>query len=125
MRDVYDAGAFIAAERGDYAMWRRFAGAVAAGGELVTSTAVVAQVWRANARQARLARVIAAVAQESLTAQAARAISALLARSGTSDIVDAALMLTARDGDRILTSDPDDLAHLARTLRRDVDIIPV
>ncbi|MCL2092192.1 MAG: hypothetical protein FWH11_13495 [Micrococcales bacterium] len=122
---VYDAGAFIAAERGDRAMWTRTKAALAAKQQPVTSTAVVAQVWRGNPRQANLARLVAAVDAVPLTDPAALAAGTLLAQSGTSDVVDAALVLTAADGDMIYTSDPGDIVHLATTLGLHVDVVPV
>ncbi len=36
----------------------------------------------------------------------------MLARTDASDVIDAALVLLAQDGDEILTSDPDDLGTL-------------
>ena len=47
------------------------------------------------------------------TSGAPRDAGVLLGRAGTSDPVDASLVLLAEGGDRILTSDPDDLRHLA------------
>ena len=41
------------------------------------------------------------------------------------DVVDAAVVLLANDGDWILTSDPDDLELLALAAKLRVDIIPV
>jgi len=122
---VFDAGAFIAAERGDRAAWTRVRAARAWGQGPVTSTAVVAQVWRGDARQANLARMVNAVDAAPLTEPVALAIGRLLAQAGTGDVVDAALVLTAADGDVIYTSDPSDIAHLAATLGLHVDIVPV
>ena len=122
---VFDAGAFIAAERGDRALWTRVRAARAWDQGPVTSTAVVAQVWRGDARQASLARMVKAVDTVPLTEPVALAIGRLLAQAGTSDVVDAALVLTAADGDVIYTSDPGDIAHLAATLGLHVDIVPV
>ncbi len=52
-----------------------------------------------------------------------RAEGALLARAHRRDVVDAALVLLARDGDHIVTSDPGDLAPLARASGRHVEIV--
>jgi hypothetical protein len=49
----------------------------------------------------------------------------LLARSRTVDVVDAALVFLSRAGDRIYTSDPDDVLALARAAERDVEVIVV
>jgi hypothetical protein len=72
-----------------------------------------------------LSRLVASVDSKPLTEPSALHTGTLLARSDTCDVIDAALMLTATDGDFIYTSDPDDLAHLAQTLRLHVEIIPV
>jgi hypothetical protein len=42
-----------------------------------------------------------------------RAAGVLLAKAGTSDAVDATVVLLSAPGDRILTSDPGDLTRLA------------
>ncbi|MCL2464256.1 MAG: hypothetical protein FWF28_04210 [Micrococcales bacterium] len=122
---VYDAGAFIAVDRGERAMWTRIKAALSAEEQPVTSTAVVAQVWRGDACSERLARLVGTVHAVPLTEPVARAVGTLLARSGTSDVVNAALILTATDGDMIYTSDPEDLAHLAATRNLHVEIVPV
>jgi len=44
-----------------------------------------------------------------------RRIGVLLAASGEADIVEAAVVLLANDGDEIFTSDPNDLRGLAIT----------
>jgi hypothetical protein len=41
------------------------------------------------------------------------------------DVVDAAVVLLAQDGDFILTSDPHDLEPLASAAALHVDIVPV
>lgn len=53
-----------------------------------------------------------------------RRVGVLLARARTKDVIDAAVALLARDGDRIVTSDPDDLERLVDVLGRDVEVIP-
>lgn len=47
----------------------------------------------------------------------------LLARTATSDAIDAALAVLARHGDRVVTSDPDDLALLVGATGQRVDVI--
>ena len=54
-----------------------------------------------------------------------RAIGELLAVSGTEDVVDASVVLVSRAGDRIYTSDVDDLLALASAAERDVQILHV
>ena len=125
MTAVYDAGAFIAAERGDRAMWVRHKAALLARQPPVTSAAVIGQVWRGQPRQARLAAFAASVQPVSLTEPVARAAGVLLARAGTADVIDAAVLLAAADGDVVYTSDHDDLARLASAANRRVEIVPV
>jgi len=42
-----------------------------------------------------------------------------------SDVIDAAVVLLASDGDRVLTSDPDDLEPLAASAGIHVDLMRV
>jgi hypothetical protein len=55
----------------------------------------------------------------------ARRAGMLLAASGQSDAIDASVVCVARDGDDILTSDPNDLHALALTADVHVELIPV
>ncbi|MGH3696237.1 MAG: hypothetical protein ACRDRX_19955 [Pseudonocardiaceae bacterium] len=47
----------------------------------------------------------------------------LIGEASTWDPIDATLVLVARSGDRILTSDPQDIQHLASVAGRSVAII--
>ena len=49
----------------------------------------------------------------------------LLGVTRTHDVIDAAVVLLASDGDRIATSDPDDLELLALAAGLEVEIVPV
>ena len=49
----------------------------------------------------------------------------LLAQTKTSDVVDAAVALLAKDGDEILTSDVRDLRPLVKATGAHVDLIQV
>ncbi len=76
---------------------------------------VIAQVWRdRQGRQAVLAQLLRAVDVRAVSPQDGRQAGVLLGLTGTSDPVDATVVLLASAGDRILTSDPGDLAPLAR-----------
>lgn len=56
---ILDAGAFVALERNDRAMWRRLKAAKLAGTPPRTHGGVIAQVWRGGAGpQAPLARAV-------------------------------------------------------------------
>lgn len=125
MRLVLDAGAFVAIDRNDRAMWRRLKAALLAGESPTSHGGVIGQVWRGRGpRRARLAAALAAVEVRGLDAALGRAAGELLARARRSDVIDAALVLLAEDGDHIVTSDPDDLALLAGASGRHVEIVP-
>lgn len=123
MRMLLDSGALIALERNRRPMWERLALARRAGTPLVTHGGVLGQVWRGQTRQARLAQALRAVDVRPLDAALGQAAGRLLAGSGLSDVIDAALVALSRPGDRIYTSDPDDLLTLAAG--RDVEIVAV
>jgi hypothetical protein len=48
----------------------------------------------------------------------------LLAKAGTSDPIDATVVLIAASGDQILTGDPKDISRLATKSGRRVSVIP-
>jgi xanthine/CO dehydrogenase XdhC/CoxF family maturation factor len=122
---VFDAGGLIALDRGKREVGTLLAVAADTGVEAVTSAACVAQAWRDPARQARLARALAGFLERSLDPSAARDCGLLLARSHTSDIADAAITLLVENGDTVVTSDPDDLAHLLNTVGTPARVLSV
>ena len=84
------------------------------GAPLRSNAMVIAQVWRdRQGRQAVLAQLLRAVDVRAVSPQDGRQAGVLLGLTGTSDPVDATVVLLANAGDRILTSDPGDLAPLA------------
>ena len=110
---VLDAGAFLAVERDDRAVMARLRAAHRHGLDLRTSAIVLGQVWRSGeGRQARLARFLRAVDVRSVDERMGRLAGVLLARAGTSDPIDATVVLVAESGDRILTSDRADIDRL-------------
>lgn len=109
---VLDAGALIAIERGDRGVADLLDTAAELGVDAVTSSACVAQVWRHPARQARLTKALPGFLEHPLDEEHARRCGLLLSRSATDDVVDAAVVTLARDGDTILTSDPTHIRHL-------------
>jgi predicted nucleic acid-binding protein len=122
---VLDAGAFIAVDRDDRSMIARLRVAQLRGYELRTSAIVIAQVWRnRGGMQARIARLLRAVNVRPVDEQMGRDAGELLAKSGTDDPIDATVVLVARSGDRILTSDPDDIGRLASSSGRRVAVVP-
>ena len=113
---TYDTGALLAAAGGDRSMWRIHDDGLEEAVTPVVPAVVLAQAWRGG-QQRRLSRLLASCVVESLGETAARQIGRLLGRTGTSDVVDAAVVLSAvaRD-DEVVTTDPEDLSVLAETL---------
>ena len=123
---VLDSGALIALEKNDRAMWRRLKTALLAKRVPVTHGGVVGQAWRGGGpRQALLAQALSGIDVRSLDENLGRASGSLLARNDGVDVIDAALVLLADDGDDIVTSDPEDLESLATQLGRHVELLRV
>jgi len=121
---VLDSGALLALERNDRPMWRRMKAAYLAGQVPVSHGGVVGQAWRGRGpRQALLARALAAIDVRALDEVLGRQAGELLAAARQDDVVDAALVLLAADGDHIVTSDVDDLKRLALASGRHVELI--
>lgn len=115
---VLDAGAFIAAERRDERMVALVAELRSAKVPLVTSAGVVGQVFRGGTgRQVPVSFLLRQTTVIDLTYSAARVLGRMLGATKTSDVVDAHVVLLARERDwTVLTSDPDDLRRLDPTL---------
>jgi hypothetical protein len=122
---VLDAGALLAADRRDRRVGALLRVAQQERITVRTSPAAVAQVWRNGARQAQLARVLAGVAAPPLDLDTGKRLGALLGADHSCDVVDAHIASLARAGDRVLTSDPDDLRRLLDTLRVEAVVVPV
>jgi hypothetical protein len=126
MRLILDSGALIALDRHDRAMWRRLKLALVAEEVPLSHGGIVGQAWRGRGpRQALLAKALDGMEIRPLDGTLGRAAGELLASAGRSDVVDAALVLLADDGDQIVTSDPHDIEPLALAARRHVDLIRV
>jgi hypothetical protein len=112
---ILDAGALIGADRDDRGVVAELRRAQQEGLELRTNPMVVAQVWRdRRGRQVSLARLLQAVKVLPVQDEDGREAGVLLGQAGTSDPIDATVVLLADPGDRILTSDPGDLTALAK-----------
>ncbi len=117
---VLDSGALIGFERSDRRTVGHISRAMGLGEVIAVPTPVVAQVWRDGRTQARLARLLASdacntIPLDDLTARTAGEICRI---SGTTDVVDATVVAVARGYDApVLTSDSDDLRRLDPTLQ--------
>ena len=109
---ILDAGFLISIDRSERAAHTFLSAASRSGTPMHTTHPIVAQVWRQGARQSRLAAFLETILVHPL--DDGRAVGRLLAQAGSSDVVDAHLMVTAvRLGHDVLTGDPDDLTALA------------
>jgi hypothetical protein len=114
MKLVLKAGALIAIDPKDTRLGPVLDAAAREDVAIVTSGAVVAQVWRTWPRQANLARTLAGVGIYPLEAAAGRNVGELPVRNGTGDVVDGDVALLTEQGHTIATSD---VAHSAALLR--------
>ena len=110
-----DAGALIALERPHRRYTALLEGLLSSAVVIVVPAAALAQVWRNSPRQHRLARLLSddRVVVTAMDLAQALSVGSLLARSGTNDVVDAAVAVTARERSHVvITTDPDDLIRL-------------
>jgi hypothetical protein len=113
---ILDAGFLISVDRGERAAQVFLTAALLHETPLTTTHPVIAQVWRNGSRQARLARFLRSVVV--VPFDDGPDVGNLLARSGTSDVVDAHLVVVAvRRSEPILTGDMHDLESLAAACR--------
>ena len=121
---VLDAGAFVAVDRGDRAMVARLRAAERSGLELRSNGAVVAEVWRdPSARQASLSRLLRSVDVRPVDRATGKA-GVLLGRAGRGGAVDATVVSIANTGDRVVTSDPQDIRALVVASGRAILVVP-
>jgi PIN domain len=112
---VLDAGALIAFERGNDRMRALVREALTTGARLVVPAGALGQVWRNGARQAPLRALLngPTTTVPALDQPLAEAAGTLCGRAGTSDVIDASVVLIARrERAVIVTSDVDDLRRL-------------
>jgi predicted nucleic acid-binding protein len=115
---TYDTEVLIAAERNDRAVWAIHRRLLEQGISPSVPTTVLAQAWRGGP-QALLSRFLTGCEVVSFTEDQARACGRVLAKNTSSDIVDASVVIVARErGDVVMTSDPDALSSLSSSLGR-------
>ncbi|MDB5212841.1 MAG: twitching motility protein PilT [Myxococcaceae bacterium] len=108
---MLDAGAFIGVERRSAFATKLLGRLVRANIPLVTSGAVVAQIWRGGTgRQAPVAMLLSQVEVMALGGAAARLVGMMLGACGGKDPADGHVVLLARErGWPVLTADEADL----------------
>lgn len=114
-RVVIDSNVLIAIDRGDRDAWYRLKRLVERAGVPVVPTVVLAQSWRGE-RSARMAQALAMCRVRPLDETTARRAGVLCGRAGTSDIIDAAVVVTASREHAVVWSNDPDLARLAEHL---------
>ena len=110
-----DAGGLIALDRNDRRVVVLLARARETGARVTVPATALAQAIRRPDQQARLARLVRQPTTDviDLGRVDATNVGRLLAASGTSDIVDAHVVICARRaGQQVVTSDPGDLRLL-------------
>jgi hypothetical protein len=120
---IADAGFWIGLDHGDRRAWARLEVLRREGLALLTSAAVVAEVWRGGPRQSRLAVALRSADVAPLTDPEAREVGVLLGRHGGDDVADGHLALLAgRHPSRaVATGDRRDLEALGVAAERIVE----
>ncbi len=116
---VLDAGALIAFERANPKMRALCREALRTGSRLVIPAGVLGQVWRDDLRQVPLRALLKSetTVVPALDQVLAQAAGVLCGRTGTTDVIDATVALTARlENAVVVTSDLDDIQRLDPTL---------
>jgi hypothetical protein len=127
---VLDAGALIALDRNDRAAWAMLRVAADDASTVLVPAGVIAQAWRDGRRQALLSRALSHCDEIPLDGVVARAAGLLCGRSGTADVIDASVALTAagvarQESVAIATSDHDDICRLLSALDVTARIVQV
>jgi len=118
MNIVLDSGAIIAFERGDKAFTAIVQASRRDRVAIAVPSAVLAETWRGASTHPRTSLLIKSVDDfPSLDFERARRIGGILARSETAAVVDGSVVeaALARLPSMIVTSDPDDIAHLLQS----------
>ena len=125
MTRIYDAGVLVAADRNDRTVWADHRAQLEMGLLPVVTAPVVAQASRSPG-QASLHRFMRGCHTVPFAADEGVAVGALLARAGTSDVVDAHVVVTAaRQHGTIVTGDADDMGVLIAAVEQPVMVVPL
>jgi predicted nucleic acid-binding protein len=123
MEYVYDSGALIGVDSRESDQLVSHKKRLAQGDRIIVPAPVAAQVVRDPQRQARLMLTLRGCEIIPFEEDDVSPVGKLLARSGTSDVVDGFVALTAvKEGAAVVTSDLDDIGHLLGTLGADLPV---
>jgi len=113
---VYDTGALLAAESNNRRMWTIHDEAMAVRHRPVIPAPVLAQAWRGGP-QHRLSRLLRSCIVEPMDETTARLAGRTCATAGSSDVVDATVIVTAVEyGAEVVTSDRKDMEALSQAV---------
>ena len=116
---TYDAGLLVAAAGGNRLAWALHDELLAARHLPRVPTVVVAQAWRPGRGQAALARLLKGCTEDPLDPGAARDVGRFATTTKHADVADLVVAEGAvRRGDRVVTSDPDDMVRCGVPPRR-------
>jgi hypothetical protein len=122
---VYDAAVLVAADRNERRSWAEHKARLELGVVPLVPATVVAQVSR-SLQQVQLRRFLTGCAIVSFGESEAHEVGRLLGRTGTANVVDAAVVTVAlRNNAVILTSDKDDIERLVRASGREIAVVVV
>ena len=122
---VYDTGALLAAERGNPDFLALHDEVTRARIRPVVPVVVLAQAWRGGP-QHQISRVLKGCDILPDDQRAGRAAGVACAASGTADVVDAIVIVTAVQSQApVVTSDPGDLARIADAIGVKIQLFPV
>lgn len=124
---ILDAGALRSAEtkpNGD--VWNYCRKEVESGRRPLLPATVLAQIWRGGSRQAVLARLVKSCEIVDFDEDVAKRVGTLLGVSGSSDVVDAMVVLLAvKTRFTVVTSDPGDISEIGNSVNYRVPLITV
>ncbi len=122
---TYDTGALIAAERNDRRIWALHRRSLERNEVPTVPSGVLGQAWRGGP-QAEMSRLLAGCRIEDLTEPRARSVGTACGAAGTSDVVDASVVVGAAvRGDVVVTSDIGDLQHLRVALDAEIELVSI
>jgi hypothetical protein len=123
---TYDTGALVAAERDNRQMWALHAGYLAEEVIPTVPTPVLAEAWRAGARQASLSRLLQMCDTEPMSEDLAKNVGVLAGQSGHDDVVDVCVVEGAvRRGDAVVTSNVTHIRMVADAAGTRLRIEPI
>ena len=122
---TYDAGALVAAERGARDLWALHRRILERGLRPTVPAGVLGQAWRGGP-QSQLSRLLKGCRVEVLDETRSRSAGQACGRARTSDVTDASVVVGAlARRDVVVTSDSDDIRHLAGALGAKLEIVEV